>query len=57
MKQSGATGLGLVMLSSPFTLAIRGDPLGYVRDAKTTIDRKKRSLEAELVLKLFDIKV
>ncbi|XVE73712.1 hypothetical protein DITRI_Ditri11bG0140600 [Diplodiscus trichospermus] len=53
--------IGYVLL--PFTIAIRGDPLDYVRDAKATIDRKKRSLEAifsfsiaDLVLKLFGIK-
>ncbi|TYI19363.1 hypothetical protein ES332_A07G160000v1 [Gossypium tomentosum] len=36
--------IGYVLL--PFTIAIRDDPLDYVRDAKATIDRKKRSLEA-----------
>ncbi|EOX95706.1 O-acyltransferase family protein, putative [Theobroma cacao] len=53
--------IGYVLL--PFTIAIRDDPLDYVRDAKATIDRKKRSLEAiytfsiaELVLKLFGVK-
>ncbi|XWS46233.1 hypothetical protein CRYUN_Cryun14cG0046900 [Craigia yunnanensis] len=53
--------IGYVLL--PFTIAIRSDPLDYVRDAKATVDRKKRSLEAiytftiaELVLKLFGIK-
>lgn len=54
--------IGYVLL--PFTIAIRDDPLDYVRDAKATIDRKKRSLEAiftfsiaELALKLFGVKV
>ncbi|XVF19282.1 hypothetical protein REPUB_Repub11eG0096900 [Reevesia pubescens] len=54
--------IGYVLL--PFTIAIRVDPLDYVRDAKAIIDRKKRSLEAiytfsiaELALKLFGIKV
>ncbi|KAM7259375.1 hypothetical protein ACFE04_015116 [Oxalis oulophora] len=30
----------------PLTIAIRDDPLDYVRDAKATMDRKKASLEA-----------
>ncbi|KAK2993873.1 hypothetical protein RJ640_003985, partial [Escallonia rubra] len=53
--------IGYVLM--PFTIALRGDPLDYVREAKATIDRKKNSLEAwytfsiaELVLKLFGIK-
>ncbi|TYH63025.1 hypothetical protein ES332_D07G161700v1 [Gossypium tomentosum] len=53
--------IGYVLL--PFTIARRDDPLDYVRDAKATIDRKKRSLEAiftfsiaELALKLFGVK-
>ncbi|KAG8488893.1 hypothetical protein CXB51_016921 [Gossypium anomalum] len=53
--------IGYVLL--PFTIAIRNDPLDYDRDAKATIDRKKRSLEAiftfsiaELSLKLFGVK-
>ncbi|PSS24223.1 O-acyltransferase [Actinidia chinensis var. chinensis] len=53
--------IGYVLL--PFTIALRDDPLDYVREAKATIDRKKRSLEAiytfsisELFLKLFGIK-
>ncbi|KAJ4728114.1 O-acyltransferase WSD1-like protein [Melia azedarach] len=53
--------IGYVLL--PFTIAIRDDPLDYVREAKATIDRKKHSLEAiytfsfaEIVLKLFGIK-
>ena len=54
--------IGYVLL--PFTIALRDDPLDYVREAKAIIDRKKRSLEAiytfsisELFLKLFGIKV
>lgn len=54
--------IGFILL--PFDIAIRDDPLDYVRQAKATVDRKKRSLEAiytfsisELVLKLFGIKV
>ncbi|KAA3458805.1 O-acyltransferase WSD1-like [Gossypium australe] len=54
--------IGYVLLL--FTVAIRDDQLEYVRDAKATIDRKKRSLEAiftfsiaELALKLFGVKV
>ncbi|KAE8660507.1 putative CAP [Hibiscus syriacus] len=53
--------VGYVLL--PFTIALRDDPLDYVRDAKATIDRKKRSFEAiftstivELTLKLFGVK-
>ncbi|XVF33171.1 hypothetical protein REPUB_Repub17cG0145600 [Reevesia pubescens] len=52
---------GYVIL--PFTIAIRDDPLDYVREAKAIADRKKRSLEAistafiaELVLKFFGVK-
>ncbi|TXG47762.1 hypothetical protein EZV62_027056 [Acer yangbiense] len=30
----------------PFTIALRDDPLDYLRDAKATMDRKKASLEA-----------
>lgn len=54
--------IGYVLL--PFTIGSRDDPLDYVREAKSTIDRKKRSLEAmytfyiaELVLKFFGTKV
>lgn len=54
--------IGFVLL--PFTIALRDDPLDYVREAKATIDRKKRSLEAlftfsiaEVFLKLFGVKV
>lgn len=54
--------IGYVLL--PFTIGLRDDPLDYVREAKSTIDRKKRSLEAmytfyiaELVLKFFGTKV
>lgn len=54
--------IGSVLL--PFAIAIRDDPLDYVRQAKATIDRKKQSQEAgytflivKLVLKLFGIKV
>lgn len=35
---------GYVLL--PFTIALKDDPLDYIRQAKTTIDRKKHSLEA-----------
>lgn len=31
----------------PITIALRDDPLDYVREAKATVDRKKRSLEAK----------
>lgn len=54
--------IGIVLL--PFKIALRDDPLDYVREAKATIDRKKRSLEAiytfsisALVLKFLGIKV
>ena len=54
--------IGYVLL--PFTIAIRDDPLDYVRDAKVIIDRKKCSLEAistfsiaDIALKLFTVKV
>lgn len=54
--------IGYVLL--PFTIAIRDDPIDYVREAKATVDRKKRSLEAfctfsiaEMILKLLGIKV
>ncbi|XAR62964.1 Long-chain-alcohol O-fatty-acyltransferase [Bertholletia excelsa] len=53
--------IGFALL--PFTIAFRDDPLDYAREAKSTIDRKKHSLEAfytfsisEFVLKLFGIK-
>ncbi|KAL3517297.1 hypothetical protein ACH5RR_024199 [Cinchona calisaya] len=53
--------IGSVLL--PFKIALRDDPLDYVREAKATIDRKKNSLEAVytfsiagLVLKFFGIK-
>ncbi|KAF4384563.1 hypothetical protein F8388_003870 [Cannabis sativa] len=46
----------------PFTIGLRDDPLDYVREAKSTIDRKKHSLEAYftfsiigLVFKFFGI--
>ncbi|PON98007.1 O-acyltransferase [Trema orientale] len=47
----------------PFTIGLRDDPLDYVREAKSTIDRKKHSLEAlftfsiiGLVFKFFGLK-
>ncbi|KAE8662457.1 anther-specific protein SF18-like [Hibiscus syriacus] len=53
--------IGYVLL--PFTIALRDDPLDYVRNAKATADRKKRSFEAiftfsiaELALKIFGVK-
>ncbi|XP_043706807.1 wax ester synthase/diacylglycerol acyltransferase 11-like [Telopea speciosissima] len=52
---------GYVLL--PFNIALRDDPLDYVRQAKATIDRKKHSYEAiysfsssELIVKLFGFK-
>ena len=54
--------IGFVLL--PYKIALRDDPLDYVREAKATIDRKKNSLEAvytfsiaDLVLKFFGVKV
>ncbi|CAH1432771.1 unnamed protein product [Lactuca virosa] len=48
----------------PFKIALRKDPLDYIRDAKAIMDRKKASLEplftysfANLVHKFFGIKV
>lgn len=48
----------------PFTIAIRDDPLDYLREAKATMDRKKASLEASFsyflakcFLKLGSVKV
>lgn len=35
---------GYVLL--PFTIALKDDPLDYIRQAKATIDRKKHSFEA-----------
>ncbi|KAH9624553.1 hypothetical protein KSS87_017763 [Heliosperma pusillum] len=59
-KWGNAVGYVLV----PFTLALRDNPLDYIREAKATVDRKKHSLEAlftysisEFVLKLFGTKV
>ncbi|XP_019188382.1 PREDICTED: O-acyltransferase WSD1-like isoform X2 [Ipomoea nil] len=53
--------IGYVIL--PFRIELKENPLDYMRDAKSTIDRKKRSLEAlytfyiaQFVLKLFGIK-
>ncbi|CAO2835477.1 unnamed protein product [Amaranthus hypochondriacus] len=54
--------LGYVLL--PFKLGLHDDPLNYVRQAKTTVDKKKHSLEAiytffmaEIVIKFFGSKV
>lgn len=54
--------IGYVLL--PFSIALRDDPLDYIRRAKATIDRKKHSLEAlytfsisEFILKTLGIKV
>ncbi|XP_074281673.1 wax ester synthase/diacylglycerol acyltransferase 11-like isoform X2 [Silene latifolia] len=54
--------VGYVIL--PFNIAIRDDPLDYIRDAKATIDKKKCSLEvpctydiAMVLLKIFGLPV
>lgn len=54
--------VGSVLL--PFKIALRDDPLVYVKETKATSFRKKNSLEAiytcyisKLILKLFGIKV
>ncbi|GMH00417.1 hypothetical protein Nepgr_002256 [Nepenthes gracilis] len=54
--------VGFVLL--PFAVSLRDDPLDYVREAKATVDRKKRSLEAvytfsmsQLVLRFLGFKV
>ncbi|KAE8708653.1 anther-specific protein SF18-like [Hibiscus syriacus] len=61
IRQSGGNCVGYVLL--PFTIALRDDPLDYIRDAKATIDGMKRSFEAiftssiaELAFKLFGVK-
>ncbi|XP_055808105.1 wax ester synthase/diacylglycerol acyltransferase 11-like isoform X2 [Solanum dulcamara] len=48
----------------PFKIALRDDPLDYVKEAKLAVDRKKRSFEAlftlimaELLIRFFGIKV
>ncbi len=54
--------IGYILL--PFTIALQDNPLDYVLQAKATIDRKKRSLEAictfssgQLILRTFGVKV
>ncbi|OIT25940.1 PREDICTED: O-acyltransferase WSD1-like isoform X2 [Nicotiana attenuata] len=63
-KQKGGWGnwFGYVLL--PFKIALRDDPLDYVKEAKATVDRKKRSFEAlitmmlaEVLVKIFGAKV
>lgn len=63
-KQKGGWGnwFGYVLL--PFKIALRDDPLDYVKEAKATVDRKKRTFEAlitmmlaEVLVKLFGAKV
>ncbi|KAM3287393.1 hypothetical protein P3S67_020823 [Capsicum chacoense] len=48
----------------PFKIALRDNPLDYVKEAKATIDRKKQSFEAlftltmaQILIKLFGVKV
>jgi hypothetical protein len=54
--------IGFILL--PLHIAVHNDPLDYVRKAKITVDRKKRSFEvafthvaAEVFFKLFGPKV
>ncbi|XP_010666825.2 wax ester synthase/diacylglycerol acyltransferase 11 isoform X1 [Beta vulgaris subsp. vulgaris] len=54
--------VGFMLL--PFTLGLHDDPLDYIRDAKTRVDKKKHSFEAiytffmaEIVMKFFGSKV
>lgn len=61
-KLESGNKFGYVLL--PFKIALRDDPLDYIRRAKATLDRKKHSFEAVcsfaiglLVDKLFGIKV
>ncbi|KAJ0086270.1 hypothetical protein Patl1_07750 [Pistacia atlantica] len=48
MKKGSKARWGNMMgyLFYPFTIALRDDPLDYLREAKATMDRKKASLEA-----------
>uniref|UniRef100_A0A7C9ELU2 Uncharacterized protein n=1 Tax=Opuntia streptacantha TaxID=393608 RepID=A0A7C9ELU2_OPUST len=39
-------GNAIAYILLPFHMDVKNDPLDYIRDAKATIDRKKRSLEA-----------
>ncbi|XP_019104053.2 wax ester synthase/diacylglycerol acyltransferase 5 isoform X1 [Beta vulgaris subsp. vulgaris] len=43
-KWEWGNSIGYILL--PFDIALRDDPLDYIRKAKTTIDKKKQSLEA-----------
>lgn len=61
-KRSWGNWFGYALL--PFKIALRDDPLEYVKEAKATVDRKKRSFEAlftftiaQLLIKFFGIKV
>nr|AAZ08051.1 wax synthase [Petunia x hybrida] len=61
-KRGWGNWFGYVLL--PFKIALRDDPLDYVKEAKATVDRKKRSFEAlytlimaEVLIKIFGIKV
>ncbi|KAL9240532.1 hypothetical protein vseg_014739 [Gypsophila vaccaria] len=45
-RWSWGNSIGYVIV--PFHIMLRDDPLDYIRDAKATIDQKKRSLEAPL---------
>lgn len=42
----GRWGNQIGYLIFPFTIALRDDPLDYLREAKAAMDRKKASLEA-----------
>ncbi|KNA17080.1 hypothetical protein SOVF_081870 [Spinacia oleracea] len=43
-KWEWGNSIGYILL--PFHIALRDDPMDYIRSAKATIDKKKRSLEA-----------
>ncbi|KAL2921846.1 O-acyltransferase WSD1, partial [Bienertia sinuspersici] len=61
-KWEWGNSIGYILL--PFHIALRDNPLDYIRSAKATIDKKKQSLEAivtficgKLVLKILGLKV
>lgn len=61
-KWEWGNAIGYILL--PFHIALRDDPLDYIRSAKATIDKKKQSLEAlatfisaKFILKALGLKV